>query len=52
MNANVAIQVLPQNCQYIAIKAGCPGVLSYVKIGFEPEGGVLKIDEKITKHHK
>lgn len=41
-----------KNCQYIAIKAGCPGVLSYVKIGFEPEGGVLTIDEKITKHYQ
>lgn len=41
-----------KNCQYIAIKAGCPKVMSYVKITFEPEGGVLTIDEKITKHHQ
>ena len=41
-----------KNCQYIAIKAGCPKVASYVKISFAPEGGVLTIDQKVTKHHK
>lgn len=40
-----------KNCQYIAIKAGCPKVASYVKISFAPEGGVLTIDQKVTKHH-
>ena len=46
------IMEVVKECQYIAVNAGCPGVLSYVKIGFEPEGGVLTIDEKVTKHHK
>lgn len=41
-----------KECQYIAIKAGCPSVMSYVKINFNPEGGVLTIDQKVTKHHK
>lgn len=41
-----------KECQYIAIKAGCPSVMSYVKISFKPEGGVLTIDKKVTKHHK
>jgi len=41
-----------KNCQYIAIKAGCPKVMSYVKIGYSPEGGVLTIDQKVTKHHQ
>lgn len=41
-----------KNCQYIAIQAGCPKVASYVKINFAPEGGVLTIDQKVTKHHK
>lgn len=41
-----------KQCQYIAIKAGCPSVMSYVKISFKPEGGVLTIDKKVTKHHK
>lgn len=41
-----------KRCQYIAIEAGCPAVMSYVKINFKPEGGVLTIDQKVTKHHK
>ncbi|MDF2472352.1 MAG: hypothetical protein K0R92_1665 [Lachnospiraceae bacterium] len=41
-----------KNCQYIAIKAGCPKVAAYVKISYAPEGGVLTIDQKVTKHHK
>ncbi|BCJ93424.1 hypothetical protein acsn021_09930 [Anaerocolumna cellulosilytica] len=41
-----------KNCQYIAIQAGCPKVASYVKITFAPEGGVLTIDQKVTKHHQ
>lgn len=40
-----------KNCQYIAIKAGCPKVSAYVKISYAPEGGVLTIDQKVTKHH-
>ena len=41
-----------KKCQYIAIEAGCPSLMSYVKINFKPEGGVLTIDKKVTKHHK
>lgn len=41
-----------KECQYIAIKAGAPSVMSYVKISFKPEGGVLTIDKKVTKHHQ
>lgn len=38
--------------QLIAIEAGAPSVMSYVKINFKPEGGVLSIEEKVEKHHK
>lgn len=41
-----------KNCQLIAVKEGAPSVISYVKIFFNPDGGVLTIEEKITKHHK
>ena len=41
-----------KNCQKVAINAGCKAVSSYVKICFKPEGGVLTIDKKVTKHHK
>lgn len=40
-----------KQCQYIATKAGCPSVMSYVKITYKPKGEVLTIDEKTTKHH-
>jgi uncharacterized protein YqgV (UPF0045/DUF77 family) len=45
------MEVIKQ-CQYIAVKSGCPSVMSYVKISFKPEGGVLTIDQKVTKHHR
>lgn len=41
-----------KKAQLIAIEAGAPSVMSYVKIHFQPEGGVLSIDEKTEKHHK
>lgn len=40
-----------KECQHIAIKAGCTSVSAYVKIAYRPEGDVLSIDEKVTKHH-
>lgn len=40
------------NCQKIAIDAGCASVSAYVKIVYKPEGGVLTIDKKVSKHHK
>ena len=40
-----------KNCQKVAIEAGCPSVSAYVKICYKPEGGVLTIDKKVTKHH-
>ena len=41
-----------KNAQKICIRAGAPSVMSYVKIHYNPEGGVLTIDEKVTKHHQ
>lgn len=41
-----------KKCQYICIEAGCPSVMSYVKINFKGEGEVLTIDTKVKKHHK
>lgn len=40
------------NCQKVAINAGCDSVSAYVKIVYNPEGEVLTIDQKITKHHQ
>ena len=41
-----------KGCQEIAVKAGCESVSAYVKIVYKPEGDVLTIDEKVTKHHR
>ena len=40
-----------KQCQYIAVKAGAPSVMSYVKIGYKPEGEILTIEKKTSKHH-
>ena len=41
-----------KNCQLVAVKAGAPKVSAYVKISFAPDGGVLTIEQKVTKHHQ
>lgn len=41
-----------KECQHVAIRAGAPSVSAYVKIAYRPEGGVLTIDQKVTKHHQ
>ena len=40
------------NCQKVAIKAGCESVSAYIKVVYHPEGEVLTIDKKVSKHHK
>lgn len=40
------------NCQKVAIKAGCYSVSAYIKVVYNPEGEVLTIDKKVTKHHQ
>ncbi len=40
------------NCQKVALNAGCPSVSSYVKIVYRPEGEILTIDKKVSKHHQ
>lgn len=44
------IEIIRQS-QLICIREGAPSVMSYVKIAYNPRGGVLSIDEKVTKHH-
>ena len=41
-----------KECQLIAVKAGAPGVMTYVKINYKPKGDILKIDEKISKYNR
>lgn len=41
-----------RQCQHIAIRAGAPSVCAYIKVTYRPEGEVLTIDKKVTKHHR
>ena len=41
-----------KNCQYVAAKAGCEAMSTYIKIAYKPEGDVLSIEKKVTKHHR
>ena len=41
-----------KECQHIAIRAGAQSVAAYVKISYKPEGDVLTIEKKVTKHHQ
>lgn len=41
-----------KECQKVAAQAGAESIASYVKISYRPEGKVLTIDEKVSKHHK
>ena len=41
-----------KECQHIAIRAGAPSVSAYIKVTYRPEGEVLTIDEKVSKHHQ
>ena len=40
-----------KQCQHIAIQAGAPKVSAYIKVVYEPDGEILTIDQKVTKHH-
>ena len=41
-----------KECQHVAIRAGAPKVSAYVKVVYEPEGELLTIEKKVTKHHQ
>ena len=41
-----------KECQHVAIRAGAKKVSTYIKVVYEPEGEILSIDEKVTKHHQ
>jgi uncharacterized protein YqgV (UPF0045/DUF77 family) len=41
---------LVKRCQLICIEAGAPGVMSFVKIHYDPRNGVPTIEQKTAKH--
>lgn len=46
-----ALIEIVRQCSLICIREGAPGVMSYVKISYNPDG-VWTIDEKIAKHQQ
>lgn len=47
-----ALMDIVKECQHIAIRAGAPSVASYVKVSYKPQGDILTIEKKVTKHHQ
>ena len=45
------MDVLKQ-CQHVAVRAGASKVSANIKVVWEPEGEILTIDRKVTKHHE
>lgn len=41
-----------QGFQDVAIRAGAPSVMSYLKMNYSPKEGVLTIDEKTGKYNR
>ena len=41
-----------KECQHVAEQAGCKAMSVYVKISYKPEGDVLTIEKKVSKHHQ
>lgn len=41
-----------KECQHVAERVGCKAMSVYVKIAYKPEGDVLTIEKKVTKHHQ
>lgn len=41
-----------KECQKVAVNVGAKSVSAYVKVVYKPEGDVLTIEKKITKHHQ
>ena len=41
-----------EHCMEVAAKAGSEKISAYTKLVYKPNGAVLTIDEKVTKHHQ
>ena len=50
-NYNQLMDIVKE-CQHVAVRAGAPKVSAYIKVVYEPEGEILTIDQKVTKHHR
>lgn len=41
-----------KNCHLIAANAGAKAMSSNIKINYRPDGDVLTIEKKVSKHHR
>ena len=41
---------IAKECQQICIREGAPGLLTYMKMAYNPHGGVWSIEKKTAKH--
>ena len=41
---------IASECQRICVREGAAGLLTYMKMAYNPNGGVWSIEKKITKH--
>ena len=41
---------IAKECQLICIRGGAENLLTYMKVAYNPNGGVWSIDEKTAKH--
>ena len=48
----ITLMDIVKECQHIAVRAGAPHVAAYIKVSYRPEGDVLSIEKKVTKHHQ
>ncbi len=46
------LMAIAKEAQLIAIREGAPSVSMYLKAVYRPEGEILTIDEKVSKHHR
>lgn len=46
------LMAIAKEAQLIAIREGAPSVSMYLKAVYRPEGAILTIDEKVSKHHR
>jgi uncharacterized protein YqgV (UPF0045/DUF77 family) len=42
---------IARECQKICIREGAPNLLTYMKMAYNPQGGLWPIEKKVAKHH-
>ena len=46
------LMAIVKECQLICVREGAKGVSTYVKIAYNPDAGVMTIDDKVAKYHQ